>query len=139
MTARTRRANDSWSAMYDRDCDGNPHLALVHDTLVRLVGAAPGMRVLDAGCGTGRYAAEFAARGAQVTGIDFSPRMLEVAREKLPQVTLRRCELRQRLPLRNGWFDRANCAQTLKHLQSRHGPFREFARVLKPGGASWSR
>ena len=132
MTARTRRAYDSWSAAYDTDL--NPHLALEHEAVVGLVGPRKGMRILDAGCGTGRYAAEFASKGAQVVGIDFSERMLEVARGKLPQASFKRCDLRRRLPLRNGWFDRINCAQTLKHLKSLRGTFREFGRILKAGG-----
>jgi len=50
-----------------------------HETLA----AAPdvqGKRVLDAGCGPGRYCAAFAIRGARVTGIDFAPAMIEEAR-----------------------------------------------------------
>jgi SAM-dependent methyltransferase len=43
-----------------------------------------GMRVLDVGCGTGRMAAAFAARGAEVTALDFSPAMLTRLREALP-------------------------------------------------------
>jgi cyclopropane fatty-acyl-phospholipid synthase-like methyltransferase len=41
-----------------------------------------GKRVLDVGCGPGRYAIEFARRGArEVVGVDFAPAMLELARE----------------------------------------------------------
>ena len=40
----------------------------------------PGARVLDAGCGTGRVAAELARRGHDVAGVDNDPSMLEVAR-----------------------------------------------------------
>ncbi len=44
-----------------------------------------GVRVLDAGCGTGAASAELAARGADVTAIDISPRLVEIARVRLPQ------------------------------------------------------
>ena len=40
---------------------------------------APGARVLDVGCGTGRHAIELAKRGCEVTGVDASPRLLEIA------------------------------------------------------------
>jgi SAM-dependent methyltransferase len=43
-----------------------------------------GMRVLDVGCGTGRLAATLAARGAEVTALDFSPAMLARLEEELP-------------------------------------------------------
>jgi len=43
-----------------------------------------GMRVLDAGCGTGALAVEAARRGAQVTAIDLSPKLVDMARERMP-------------------------------------------------------
>ena len=43
-----------------------------------------GLRVLDAGCGTGALAVEAAARGAEVLGIDVSPNLVEIARRRLP-------------------------------------------------------
>jgi magnesium-protoporphyrin O-methyltransferase len=43
-----------------------------------------GLRVLDAGCGTGALAVEAARRGADVTAIDLSPTLVELARERLP-------------------------------------------------------
>lgn len=46
-----------------------------------LCGDVAGRRVLDVGCGSGRYAVEFARRGAEVVGIDFATPMLDVARE----------------------------------------------------------
>ncbi|MDR0827577.1 MAG: class I SAM-dependent methyltransferase [Desulfovibrio sp.] len=45
----------------------------------------PGARVLDIGCGAGRHALEFARRGALVTGLDISPRMIAHAEEKAAQ------------------------------------------------------
>lgn len=43
-----------------------------------------GLRVLDAGCGTGAMAVELARRGAEVVAIDLSPTLVELARERLP-------------------------------------------------------
>lgn len=43
-----------------------------------------GVRLLDAGCGTGALAIEAARRGAQVVAIDLSPTLVNVARERLP-------------------------------------------------------
>lgn len=43
-----------------------------------------GLRVLDAGCGTGAMAVELAARGAQVTAVDISPQLVAIARERAP-------------------------------------------------------
>ncbi len=50
--------------------------------LVESLGLTPGDAVLDLGCGPGLYAAELAARGLQVTGIDYSRRSLDYARQQ---------------------------------------------------------
>jgi magnesium-protoporphyrin O-methyltransferase len=44
-----------------------------------------GLRILDAGCGTGALAVEVARRGAQVVAIDLAPSLVELARERRPQ------------------------------------------------------
>lgn len=43
-----------------------------------------GMRILDAGCGTGAFSAELAARGADVVGIDLSAQLVAIAQDRLP-------------------------------------------------------
>ena len=45
-----------------------------------------GLRLLDAGCGTGALAVEAARRGARVTAIDLSPTLIALARERLPAI-----------------------------------------------------
>lgn len=44
-----------------------------------------GRRILDAGCGTGMLAIEAARRGAEVIGIDVSPQLIEIGKERLPE------------------------------------------------------
>lgn len=48
-----------------------------------------GVRVLDAGCGTGAASIELARRGAEVVAIDLSPTLVDVARQRASQSTLR--------------------------------------------------
>lgn len=54
----------------------------------RILAALPkdltGLRVLDAGCGTGQMSAELAERGARVVAVDISPSLVEIARARLP-------------------------------------------------------
>ncbi len=50
--------------------------------VTQICGLAPGARLLDAGCGAGRHAMEFARRGYKTTGVDLSEEMLELARER---------------------------------------------------------
>lgn len=49
--------------------------------------AAPGSRVLDAGCGTGRVAIRLSQRGFWVDGVDVDPSMLSVAQREAPSLT----------------------------------------------------
>ena len=88
---------------------------------------------LDAACGTGRHAAYLASLGHAVIGVDSSPGMLARAREKVPQGEFHEAELHQ-LPLEDDSVDLVVCAIALVHLADIEGPFREFARVLRPGG-----
>ncbi len=53
--------------------------------LSRLPEDMVGMRVLDAGCGTGAMTEILAARGAEVVAIDISPQLVEIARKRLPE------------------------------------------------------
>ena len=50
------------------------------DLTLDMCGDVTGKRILDVGCGSGRYAVEFAHRGAEVVGLDFAPAMVDMAR-----------------------------------------------------------
>ena len=51
------------------------------DWVMRKAGDCPGMTICDVGCGSGRFVNALAKKGARVTGIDFAPTMLELAKE----------------------------------------------------------
>jgi ubiquinone/menaquinone biosynthesis C-methylase UbiE len=92
-----------------------------------------GAKVLDAGCGTGRLAAELADSGlARVWGVDASPEMLAIARAKSRRAGFKQGRL-EALPFKDGWFDAA-VAWLVIHLVDRPAAFRELRRVLRPGG-----
>ena len=63
--------------------------------LIDAMGLAPGMRVLDVGCGPGRHAHALGRRGIEVHGIDISQRFVDLARENAPEgVTFDRVDAR---------------------------------------------
>ena len=55
---------------------------------LELCGDVKGKRVLDVGCGSGRYAIELARRGAEVVGLDFAPAMVEMSTQRASEAGL---------------------------------------------------
>jgi demethylmenaquinone methyltransferase/2-methoxy-6-polyprenyl-1,4-benzoquinol methylase len=105
-----------------------------HGALLR-AGLEPGMQVLDVGVGTGlvaRRAAEIVGNPALVTGVDPSPGMLANAR--LP-AGVKLIEGRaEDIPFPDESFDFVSMGYALRHISDLSVAFREFRRVLKPGG-----
>ncbi|WP_425106180.1 class I SAM-dependent methyltransferase [Ancylobacter sp.] len=105
-----------------------------HRTLLQH-GLMPGDHLLDVACGTGLVAAEAAKilrTAAHITCLDPSAGMLDVARTKLAaRFVLGRAEA---LPLADNSFDFLTMGYALRHVTSLEETFREFHRVLKPGG-----
>jgi SAM-dependent methyltransferase len=103
------------AARYDELRPADEHWWQAVEQLVRL-GDLRGRRVLDVGCGTGRLLAALVERYAcKAWGVDPSPEMLAVARERLPRaVALRRASAEQ-LPFRDGWFERATMTLVVHH------------------------
>lgn len=101
-----------------------------------LLGDVDGLDVLDAACGPGLYAEQLVARGARVTGLDISPRMVELFRERVPQATARVHDLGRSIDwLPDGSVDAVLFALALEYLDDRVAALRELCRVLRPGGA----
>lgn len=107
-----------------------------HDGRVRAVverlGDLAGKRVLDAGCGKGRYAALLKRRApsAAMTALDVSAEML---RHVPPGITTVQHSLLD-LPFADGAFDAILCIEALEHAVRIPEAVRELARVLAPGG-----
>lgn len=102
-----------------------------------LLGDVAGRQVLDAACGPGLYAAELARRGARVTGFDQSPRMVEIARERVPDGEFRVHDLADPLSwLPDASVDLALCALAIEYVDDRAAALSELRRVLRPDGAA---
>jgi demethylmenaquinone methyltransferase / 2-methoxy-6-polyprenyl-1,4-benzoquinol methylase len=93
----------------------------------------PGDRVLDACCGTGDLAVAAGKAGGTVTGLDFSPRMLERARRKLPLATWVEGDLLH-LPFGAGAFDVATVGFGVRNVADLEAGLTELRRVLVPEG-----
>lgn len=108
--------------------------------VVALAAVKPGERALDLCCGTGDIAFALAANGADVTGLDFSEKMLEVARTRLQNFKRKTMGPKfmqgdaQRLPFPDNSFDAVTVGYGLRNLSSWETGLREMVRVAKPGG-----
>jgi demethylmenaquinone methyltransferase/2-methoxy-6-polyprenyl-1,4-benzoquinol methylase len=98
-------------------------------------GLKPGQHVLDVACGTGLVAVEAArilGTAENITCLDPSEGMLAVARTKLPAKFVQgRAE---QMPLAENSFDFLTMGYALRHVTSLEATFREYLRVLRPGG-----
>lgn len=95
----------------------------------------PGMRVIDVGVGTGmvaRQAARLTGDPALVVGIDPSAGMLASAR--VPNGVILREGRAEQIPYPDASFDFLSMGYALRHITDLETAFREFHRVLKPGG-----
>ena len=101
----------------------------------------PGSRALDLCCGTGDIAFALAQRGATVTGLDFSPKMLDVAenrRSKKPRSRMQDPIFiqgdAQQIPFADATFDAVTIGYGLRNLARWESGLNEMHRVARPGG-----
>lgn len=106
------------------------------DAILRVTGLGPGATLLDMGCGRGRHAAAFAARGLKVTGIDLSAESIAEAREACPGARFAVHDMRE--PFAREAFDAVVCLFTsIGYTPDRAEDLRTMqaaAAALRPGG-----
>jgi demethylmenaquinone methyltransferase/2-methoxy-6-polyprenyl-1,4-benzoquinol methylase len=98
-----------------------------------LAAVGPGDRALDVATGTGDLALELRSRGAEVVGMDFSERMLKLAREKAPDVSFEQGNALE-LGYADGEFDAATVGFGARNFYDLRRGLAEMARVVRPGG-----
>ena len=104
------------------------HVKLIGEHL----GPLAGKRVLDVGCGKGRFARLFQERepAAEIWGLDISEEMLRF----VPPGIRTRAGSMTELPFEDGFFDAAYATESLEHAVEIEKAVSEICRVVKPGG-----
>ncbi|MEU2448639.1 class I SAM-dependent methyltransferase [Streptomyces sp. NPDC012765] len=138
QSADPARVNDydSFAEAYSAENENNLVNAYYERPgMLALAGDVAGRRILDAGCGSGALSAALHDRGAVITGIDASARMLTLARRRLgDDVALHVVDLSDRLPFDDGAFDDVVASLVLHYLEDWGPTLAELRRVIRPGG-----
>lgn len=108
-----------------------PEIRFLFDDYVEV-----GNRILDLGCGNGRYHQFFKDKKIEYTGIDYSEKLIEIAKNKYPEAEFQVADAFN-LPFPDNFFDRIFSIAVLHHIPSlelRQQFLKEAKRVLKPEG-----
>ena len=134
VATESQHWNDSAQAWLDFVDGSDPNRDCVLDpAMLRLCGDVRGLRVLDVGCGDGRFCRMLSERGAVTTGIDPTAALLAVARERHPEGDYVEA-FAESLPVAGAGFDLVVSYVTLCDIADYRKGIGEMARALKPGG-----
>ncbi len=129
------RLSEVWgSAPWERVA---PQMAPLREHLARVLGPRPGLRWLDVATGTGALALVAARGGADVTGVDLAPKLIETARRLAAEEGLDvRFEVgdAEALPVEDASFAAVSSSMGLIFAPDHAAVARELARVCEPGG-----
>ena len=139
MADGTRAAEqyDAMATEYSADNDDGIFNSLYErPAMLRILGDVAGLSVLDVGCGAGQLTSALVDRGANVTGIDVSPGMVEIARERYgASATFEVADLSDPLNFENGQFELVVASLVMHYLEDWVPVLGEIRRLLTPGGA----
>jgi len=103
------------------------------DSFARLSNLAAGAKVLDVGCGSGIFTHLLHHRGYAATGLDISPKLLDLARRKYPDIVFIEGDV-ENLPFDDASADGVLLSGIVHHLPDPRQCAAEVYRVLRPGG-----
>jgi 2-polyprenyl-3-methyl-5-hydroxy-6-metoxy-1,4-benzoquinol methylase len=137
--AAWERIADGWAEMMRTGTGpGQTRTLILDGPHLQLLGDVKGKRTLDAGCGEGRFARMLAERGAMVTAIDLSRRMIDLAQAEEAEARLgveyAVMSMTDLSPFTNESFDAVVSYLSILDVDDFETAMREIARVLKCGG-----
>lgn len=100
-------------------------------------GLKGGDRVLDLGCGSGVFSSRLAKQGLSVTGVDISPKLIEIGCKLYPEVKLEVGDA-EALAFEDGAFDAVFLGGVIHHFPDPVKMAKEVARVVKPTGSFYA-
>jgi SAM-dependent methyltransferase len=132
ITKAAERSGQAWG-MRARDwSEVEAQQRPTYEAAIRRAGIEPGHTVLDVGCGSGAFLRAAADHGATPCGLDASPGLLEIARERVPEADLSHGDL-MHLPYVSDSFDAVTGFNSFFFADDMVAALREAGRVAKPG------
>ncbi|WP_323677162.1 class I SAM-dependent methyltransferase [Halorubellus sp. PRR65] len=126
---------DAIADKWDEIVDMGAREDVLWSTLESMLPDVAGERILDAGCGSGVYSERLVDAGADVVGVDVSEKMLEEARDRVPDAAFRRDDVTDSLDwLDDDSVDVVLCQHVLSHVEDLTAAYEAFSRVLDDGG-----
>ena len=101
----------------------------IYDVVTKILDPLPRGPLLDAPAGEGALASRLVGLGFDVRCCDLHPELFST-----PGIEIRRGDLNHALPYDERSFDYVVCVEGLEHIENPHQAFREFRRVIRPGG-----
>jgi len=132
--AKAQRWGRLWGARADEWALTEEQQLPTYEAALDRVGVGAGQRVLEVGCGSGVFLRAAAERGAAVTGVDSSERLVELAGGRVPDAELMVGDL-QALPFGDDSFDVVAGFNAFFFAADMVAALREAGRVARPGGS----
>lgn len=139
----TERARKDWNRFAEkyqafRKESGTANELIEIPAMLSLIENVDGKKVLDAGCGYGYYSILLSRKGAIVTGIDISEKMIKLARKNAAKASVKCqfhvCDMQDLTIFDSDTFDLVTSSIVVSNLDDIAKAFSEVFRVLKPNG-----
>jgi len=128
-------SSSDWYSQYLEEGEDTYQRQVILPNLVRLLSPREGMQVLDIACGQGFFSREIARRGAQVTGADISPELIEEAKRLSDSPVTYHVASADALSFaRDESYETAVMVLAIQNIENMAGVFSEANRVLTPEG-----
>ena len=129
-----KKSYNTWAASYD-NCE-NKTRDLEKIVIRKTLANQNFKRVIEIGCGTGKNTEWLLGISNSLTGLDFSEKMLEKAKEKIksPKVTFRQSDINQKWPVEEDAANLISCSLTLEHISDLNFIFGQAAKSLQENG-----
>ena len=105
-----------------------------YEAVLDATGVGAGTALLDVGCGGGFALLLAARRGATVSGLDATPALLDIARERVPAASLAVGDLEDPLPFDAGAFDVVTAFNSVQYAADPVAAVKNMSELVRPGG-----